>query len=76
MIRGSFGLSLEYRLAVHRSMFNLITYGGGGWTMDVVYNLPLHLRNFYINELVKGKQKEHDVMEAQTQRKHYKPPNR
>lgn len=57
-------------------MFNLVTHGRGGWTYDVVYNLPLHLRNFYTNELIKLVETEQDVVKKASgaQRPAFKPP--
>jgi hypothetical protein len=39
-------------------MFTLVTYGKGGWTYDVVYNLPVYLRNYYLKQLA-------DALEAE-----------
>ncbi len=36
----------------------MVTYGKGGWTWDDVYNLPIHLRTYYMNLLVKAIERE------------------
>lgn len=36
---------------MHKAIFDLVTFGKGGWDHDAVYNLPIHLRNFYIKQL-------------------------
>lgn len=47
-----FGLTQEYKIALHKSVFSLVTNGKGGWTWtDVYFNIPVFLRQFYIKEL-------------------------
>jgi len=47
-----FGLTPEYKINLHKSIFSLITHGKGGWTWnDVYFKMPVYLRNFYIKEL-------------------------
>ena len=57
-----FGLTPEYKLELHKSIFSLVTYGKGGWTWEAVYHqIPVYLRNFYINEMSKAIQKENEA---------------
>ena len=56
---GFFGLPSNYSVLLHKQIFELCYYGNGFTQMDV-YRLPVHLRNFYYNELVKAKKKEND----------------
>lgn len=53
-----FGLTPKYKLAVHENIFNMVTYGKGGWTWDDMYNMPVHLRTYYMNLLAKALEKE------------------
>ena len=36
-------------------------YGNGGFTPDVVYTLPIYIRNFYYKKLVDVKKKEEEM---------------
>lgn len=52
MILHFFGLTQEYKISLHKSIFSLITYGKGGWTWESVYfQMPIFLRQFYLKEL-------------------------
>jgi hypothetical protein len=37
--------------------------GGGGFTFSDVYNLPLHIRRLYVNNLLKIKKAEQEQIE-------------
>tara|TARA_B100000287_G_scaffold361857_1_gene354820 strand:+ start:1285 stop:1464 length:180 start_codon:yes stop_codon:yes gene_type:complete len=54
----------------------LIYHGGGGFTHHDVYNMPVYLRRFYIEELMRTKKVESDAIEKSTNdSKINKPPN-
>lgn len=53
-----FGLGRDYKLSLHKSIFELVTYGRGGWTWEVAYNLPIFLRSYYIKLLYESYKKE------------------
>jgi hypothetical protein len=57
-----FGLSPDHRLAIHHNIFQLVTFGKGGWTYDAVYNLPVYLRNYYSKLLSDVLTKEADAV--------------
>jgi hypothetical protein len=38
----------------------LVFQGGGGFTFGDVYNLPLHIRRLYVNQLLQIKKKEQE----------------
>lgn len=46
-----FGLTPEYKVSVHDTIFSMVTYGKGGWTFTDVYNLPVFLRMYYMKKL-------------------------
>ena len=46
-----FGLTPEYKLSIHDTIFAMVTYGKGGWTFTDVYNLPVFLRMYYMKKL-------------------------
>lgn len=51
----------EYRLELHKSIFNFITFGKGGWTWDnVYYDMPVFLRNFYMKQMVEVIERENN----------------
>jgi hypothetical protein len=54
-----FGLTPEYKIQLHKSIFSLVTFGRGGWSWNDVYNLPIHLRMFYIKEFNLVSEREH-----------------
>jgi hypothetical protein len=41
-------------LGLHEEIFSLCYYGNGGFTWEEIYNLPIHLRRFYINQVKKA----------------------
>lgn len=49
-----FGLALDYKLGLHEEIFSLCYYGKGGFTWEEVYNLPIHLRRYYIQQISKA----------------------
>ncbi len=53
-----FGLTPEYKLDVHRSIFNMVTYGKGGWDWNTLYNMPIFLRLYYMKLLGEALEKE------------------
>ena len=46
-----FGLTQEYRPILHREINQLVYHGGGGYTHDQVYSMPIWLRRFYIRDI-------------------------
>ena len=53
-----FGLTPEYKLSIHDTIFAMVTYGKGGWTFSDVYNLPVFLRMYYMKKLTETIEKE------------------
>ena len=49
-----FGLTTEYKLGLHEEIFSLCYFGKGGFTWNEVYELPIHLRRFYIQQVSKA----------------------
>lgn len=50
-----FGLTPEYKVNLHKSIFSLITFGKGGWNWnDLYFNIPVFLRNYYLVEMSKA----------------------
>jgi hypothetical protein len=49
-----FGLGPDYKLGLHEEIFSLCYYGKGGFSWEEVYNLPIYLRRFYIQQVSKA----------------------
>ena len=49
-----FGLAIDYKLGLHEEVFSLCYYGKGGFTWNEVYNMPIHLRRYYIRSINKA----------------------
>ena len=59
-----FGLNDEYMQDVYEQFF-LLKYHGG-WSFTEAYNLPIGLRKWFVERLVKQKKDEAEHMEAAT----------
>jgi hypothetical protein len=46
-----FGFNASHRKIFHENIFNLIWYGEGRWDWNTIYNMPIFLRKFYINQV-------------------------
>lgn len=57
------GLEPKDKGYLHDEIFTLSYYSEGGFSQDVVYNLPVSLRKYYINKLLDAKNKEKDQMD-------------
>ena len=57
-----FGLSPYNKLDIHQSIFYFI-YGTPGFTFSDVYNMPVHLKNFYLREFMDFKKKEKEQID-------------
>lgn len=55
-----FGLSSEYMKSVYEQIFQMKYHGG--WSFLEAYNLPIGLRNWFFERLVKQKELEEDQL--------------
>ena len=55
-----FTLPPNYTKSLYEELFFLVFQGGGGFTFSDMYNLPLHIRRLYVNQLVEIKKKENE----------------
>ena len=53
-----FGLPPEYRVSLYKQIFDLSYFSEGAINVDIAYELPVHIRNFYYKQLVDMKEKE------------------
>lgn len=56
-----FGLTPEYKLYLHKQLFELAYFSKGGFNQEIAYNLPIHLRNFYYKCLIDVIEKENEA---------------
>ena len=56
-----FTLPTDYRIQLHKQIFELVNFGNG-FTWSDVYFMPTYLRKFYFNELLEVKKKEAEEM--------------
>ena len=60
-----FGLTPEYKLGMHEEIFAVCYAGKGGFIWSDVYNMPVHLRKFYIkliSDAIDRENKEYEKM--------------
>lgn len=68
-----FGLGPEYKLGIHREIFSLCYHGQGGFTWGEVYELPIYLRRFYIQQINKVIEEKNKANEAASKSKSSSP---
>ena len=66
-MRNSFGLSEEYSENIYEAFFFLKYYGG--WSFVEAYNLPVGLRNWFIERLKKQLEDEQNATKKATKRR-------
>lgn len=76
-----FGLETSYKIPLHQEIFSLCYYGKGGFTWSEVYELPIHLRRFYIQQVSKAieernKAERGEVDKAKKAAPKFSPPSR
>ena len=57
-----FGQPVTNRPALHEDIFNIVYYGQG-FTYSEIYHMPLPLRRYYTDLMIKAKQKEQKEMD-------------
>ena len=62
-----FGLNPSNKLDIHQSIFYFI-YSAPGFTFGDMYNMPVHLKNFYLREFMDFKKKEKDHIDKANQK--------
>lgn len=61
-----FGLTREHRLQTYTNIHEIVYYGGGGYTWDDVFNMPLWLIRFVYKKIVEAKEKEQEKTTSST----------
>ena len=73
-----FGFDAEYRITLHENIFNLIWHGEGRWDWDTIYNMPVHLRRYWIkrvNGILKDREEAVKERIEAVKKKRSQPPN-
>ena len=60
----AFPVDPEYKPLIHESIFNLVYFSEGAFSFGDVYDMPIFLRKFYIDQLVKTKETENQKISA------------
>lgn len=58
-----FGFKPEHQIQLHDQLYELLIAGEGRWDWDTIYNLPLHLRRFWVSKI--NKQRTEDAERAE-----------
>ena len=66
-----FGQPPSNRAAIHEELFN-IAYYGNGFQHNELYNMPVPLRKFYAQQLIKAKETEQKTYEDINKNKRFK----
>jgi hypothetical protein len=66
-----FGQPPSNRAAIHEELFN-IAYYGNGFQHNELYNMPVPLRRFYAQQLIKAKETEKKTYEEINKNKRFK----
>ena len=67
-----FGFKPEDRVKHHESLFNLVWYGQGRWDWETIYNMPVHIRSFWIrkiNKMIEDAEQQAEQLRAKQQSK-------
>lgn len=65
VIQTFFGLTAKDKPLIYRQVFELCYYGQGGFTFNEVMDMPIWLRQFYIQEINKEIKREQDAIKKQ-----------
>ena len=68
-----FGLEAVDRVHLHEQIFDLIWHGEGRWDWDTIYNMPVHLRKFYVKKINKIFYEQNEKIKKQNSKKTSKP---
>lgn len=58
-----FGFKPEDRVILHENLFELLQRGEGKWDWNTLYNLPIHIRRFWIRKINKQTEQHNEQTE-------------
>lgn len=64
-----FGLTPEYKVELHKSMLVTSHYSKGAFSVKELYEMPVYLRTFYMNEFANIKKEESDQIKKVSNRR-------
>lgn len=60
---------------MHKSIFQMVTYGKGGWTYETLYEMPVRMRMLYMKWMVEAINRENEAAKPKhLPKKVYTPP--
>lgn len=63
-----FGFKAEDQVQMHDALYELLSAGEGRWDWDTIYNLPLHIRRYWILKINKKRNEDAIRIEEQQER--------
>ena len=63
-----FGFKAEDQVQLHDALYELLIAGEGRWDWDTIYNLPLHIRRYWIVKINKKRNEDAIRIEEQQER--------
>ena len=63
-----FGFKVEDQVQLHDALYELLIAGEGRWDWDTIYNLPLHIRRYWIVKINKKRNEDAIRIEEQQER--------
>jgi hypothetical protein len=63
-----FGFKPEDQVQLHDTIYELIWAGDGRWDWDTIYNLPLHIRRYWVTKINKMRDAQNAQAEEQMQK--------
>jgi hypothetical protein len=63
-----FGFKPEDQVQLHDTIYELIWAGDGRWDWDTIYNLPLHIRRYWVTKINKMRDAQNAQAEEQIEK--------
>jgi len=63
-----FGFKPEDQVQLHDALYELLSAGEGRWDWDTIYNLPLHIRKYWILKINKKRNEDAIRIEQEQER--------
>jgi hypothetical protein len=63
-----FGFKPEDQVQLHDNIYELIWAGEGRWDWDTIYNLPLHIRRYWITKINKMRDERNSAIAEQQEK--------
>ncbi len=63
-----FGFKPEDQVQLHDTIYDLIWAGDGRWDWDTIYNLPLHIRRYWVTKINKMRDAQNAQAEEQLEK--------